>query len=348
MLNSKTHQAAVLPQQGGPLSVQSRPTPEPGSNEVLIQVKAVAVNPIDHLQRDLGTPPVPIYPAVLGFDVSGVIAKLGSSVSGPPPGTRVAAWASSFFHNGSPDHGPFQEYVLVLASAIIALPPSLSFEQGAILPVGVVTALTAWTTLDIPFSTKHTPSGKQAVLIWGGSSSVGSYAIQSARAMGFTVYATASPQHHEYLQSLGATAVFDYKSPDVVAQIVSAVKSDGVTLLTAHCAVVGGLQPTLDVLRETKAADAKAKVVYSPALPADHPTLENTEIKFNFPPVLMDAEGRSGHFGRCMRWLEQGLAEGVVVPSPRIQVEGSGLGGINGALDKLREGVRGTKIVVLI
>ena len=341
------HLAAILPQKGGPLSVGERTTPEPGPTEVLIEVKAVALNPVDYYQRDVGMPPVPIYPAIIGTDTSGIVAKVGSKVStAPAPGSRVIAFASSFYQNGSPDHGAFQKYALAQSEGVIVLPDALSFEEGAVFPLAVMTALTAWTTIGIPLDTKYTPQDKQAVLIWGGASSVGTFAIQSAKSLGFTVYATASPKHHEYLKKLGAHAVFDYKESDVVSQIVDAVKKDGVNLHTAHCVVNGSLQPTLDVLKETK-GDAVAKVAHSPVLPADHPTLDKTEIKFNFPP--MDPAARDNHMFQCFHgWLQDGLKSGSVVPSPSIQVEGGGLVGLNPALDKLKAGVSGTKIVVPI
>ncbi|KAL3485451.1 chaperonin 10-like protein [Aspergillus germanicus] len=344
---SSTHYAAILPQKGGPLSVEQRPTPEPGPNEILIEVKAVALNPCDYYQRDFGFPPVPIYPAVIGSDTAGIVAKVGSSVTtAPPPGTRVIAFASSFYQNGSPDHGAFQQFALAQAEAVVPLPDELSFEQGAVFPMGVLTALTAWTTIGIPLDTKYTPEEKQAVLIWGGASSVGSFAVQSAKSLGFTVYSTASPKHHEYLKKLGAHAVFDYKANDVVEQIVQAVKEGDAKLYTAHCVVNGALQPTLDVLRETK-GDEAVKVAHSPALPPDHPTLDNTQIIFNFPP--MDSAARDKHMHQCFHgWFAGSLESSSVVPSPALQVEGGGLEGINAALDKLRAGVSGTKIVVSI
>ncbi|KAJ0415304.1 chaperonin 10-like protein [Aspergillus carlsbadensis] len=344
---ASTHYAAILPQKGGPLSVEQRPTPEPGPNEILIEIKAIALNPCDWSQRDFGMPPVPIYPAVLGADTAGVVAKVGANVTtAPPPGTRVIAFASSFYQNGSPDYGAFQQYALAQAEAVIPLPDELSFEEGAIFPMAVMTALTAWTTIGIPLDTKYAPEDRQAVLIWGGASSVGTFAIQSAKSLGFTVYATASPMHHEYLKKLGAHAVFDYKASDVVQEIVQAVKRDGVKLHTAHCVVDGGLQPTLDVLKETKGEEA-AKVAHSPVLPPDHPTLDKTQITFNFPP--MDPEIRGKHMYHCFHgWLADALKTGSAVPSPAIQVESGGLEGLNTALDKLRAGVSGTKIVVSI
>jgi NADPH:quinone reductase-like Zn-dependent oxidoreductase len=344
---SSTHQAATLPQLGGPLSVAKRPTPSPGPGEILIEIKAVALNPVDYYQRDFGMPPVPIYPAVVGSDVAGIVTKVGSQVaSGPAPGTRVIAFASAFYQAGSPDYGAFQQYALAQSEGVIPLPDDLSFEQGAVFPLAVMTALTAWTTIGISLDTKYSASDKQAVLIWGGASSVGTFAIQSAKMLGFTVYATASPKHHEYLKKLGAHATFDYKDSDVVEMIVEAVKKDGLTLTTAHCVVNESLQSTLDVLRKTK-GDAAAKVAHSPLLPEGHPTLENTEITFNFPS--MDKALRDKHMYRCFHgWLQEGLKSGAVVPSPAIQIEAGGLEGINAAMDTLRAGVSGVKIVVPI
>lgn len=339
------HQAAILRQKGGPLTVGERPTPEPGPNEVLIEVKAVALNPVDCFQRDLGMPPVPSYPAVIGSDVAGLVAKVGSNVSNAPAsGSRAIAFASSFYQNGSPDHGAFQKYVVAQSEGVIALPDAFSFEEGAIFPLAVLTALSGWTTIGIPLDTKYTPQDKQAVLIWGGASSVGTFAVQSAKSMGFTVYTTASPKHHEYLRKLGADVVFDYKSSDVVSQIIDLVKKDGVTLRTANCVVEGSLQPTLDVLKTTK-GDAVAKVVHSPPLLPGAPTLDGAEIKFNLPP--MDPAERNEHMYKCFHvWLQKGLKSGTVVPSPRVQVEAGGLEGLNKALDTLKAGVSGTKIVV--
>ena len=341
------HQAAILPQKGGPLSVGDRATPEPGPNEILIEVKAVALNPVDHWQRDLGMPPVPSYPTVIGSDVAGLVAKVGSNVSNAPPaGSRAIAFASSFYQNGSPDHGAFQKYALAQSEGVIALPDALSFEEGAIFPLAVLTALSGWTTVGIPLDTKYTPRDKQAVLIWGGASSVGTFTVQSAKSMGFTVYATASPKHHDYLKKLGADVVFDYKPSDVVSQIIDTVEKDGVSLRTANCVVEGSLQPTLDVLKTTK-GNAVAKVAHTPPLLPGAPTLDGAEITFNLPP--MDPAERGKHMYKCFHvWLQNGLKSGTVVPSPRVQVEAGGLEGLNKALDTLKAGVSGTKIVVPI
>ncbi|KAI4283247.1 MAG: hypothetical protein L6R38_002289 [Xanthoria sp. 2 TBL-2021] len=341
------HQAAVLPSAKVPLAVTDRDTPEPGPDEILIETKAIAVNPVDYYQRDLGMPPTPYYPAVLGEDVAGLVVKLGSNVSnGPAPGSRVLAFASSFYQNGSPDHGAFQKLTLARSEGVIPLPDALTFEEGAILPLAVLTALSGYTTMGIPLDTKYTPDDKQAILIWGASSSVGSLAVQSAKTMGFTVYATAGAQNLEYVESLGAKAAFDYKSSDVVSQIANQAKEDGVTLRTAHVIVDNALQQTLDVLKLTK-GDGPAKVSHAPLLAEDAPTLEGTEINFTYPPT--DPDERNKHIYKCFNiWLKDGLSSGAVVPSPRIQVVPGGIGGLNDALDTLKAGVSGTKVVVSV
>jgi NADPH:quinone reductase-like Zn-dependent oxidoreductase len=313
---------------------------------MLIEVKVVALNPVDYYQRDFGMM-VPTYPAVIGSDVAGIVAAVGSEVhTSLAVGSRVLAFASAFFQNGSPDHGAFQKLTLAPWEGVIAIPDDLSFESAAMLPLAAYTALTAWVAVDIPLETRYNPSDNQAVLIWGASSSVGSVSVQSAKAMGFTIYATASAQHHDYIKQLGADAVFDYKSPGVVTQIVNKVKSDGVRLHTAHAVVDGALQPILDVLKHVK-GDAAAKVTHSPLLPENHPTLDDTMIVFNQPD--MDSAARNKHLYKIFHeWVAPGLRSGAVVPSPRLQIEAGGLAGINAALEKLKAGVSATKIVVPI
>ena len=110
--------------------------------------------------------------------------------------------------------------------------------------------------------------------------------------------------------------------------------------------VDNALQQTLDVLQQTK-GDGSAKVAHAPLIPEDAPTLEGTEIKFTFPPT--DPDERNKHIYKCFHiWLQDGLRSGTVVPSPRIQVVPGGIGGLNDALDTLKAGVSGTKVVVSV
>jgi len=341
------HQAAILPQKGGPLHVGDRRTPELGPNEVLIEVWAIGLNPFDHFQRDLGMPPVPFYPDVIGSDVASLVAKVGFEVSNcPPSGSRVIAFASSYYQSGSPDHGAFHKYVFAQSEAVTPLPGAISFDEGAVFPMAVLTALSGCTTIGIPLDTSYTSEDKQAVLIWGGASSVGSFAIQSAKLMRFKIYTTASVKNHEYLQKLGADAVSDYNTCEVVSRIRDTKKNDEVIFQAAYCAVEGSLQLSLHVLQDTKDG-AIAKVAYALPLLPGAITLEGAEIKFVHP--LDYPTEREEYMRKCFHLgLREGLESGTVVPSPKVQVVAGGLVGLNRALRFLKAGVSGTKIVVQV
>ena len=322
-----------------------RATPEPGPGEVLVEVKAIALNPVDRAQRDYGMPPVPVYPAVVGSDVAGVVAKVGSSVpNAPAVGSRVIALATSFYKNGSPDYGSFQKFALAEWQGVVALPQSLSFEEGAVFPLAVVTALSGWTSIGVPLTQKYSPADKQAVLIWGGASSVGTIAIQSAKSMGFTVYTAASAKNHAYLKTLGANATFDYKDSNATSEIIATTKKDGVVLKTAFLAAAGTMDPILEVLKVTKGNEV-ANLAHAPLIPVDAPSVEGIEVTFVNRPSG-DAERQKFTFDAFHTWLEGGLASGAVVSSPPIKIEAGGLEALNKGLDMFKEGVSATKIVV--
>ena len=102
----------------------------------------------------------------------------------------------------------------------------------------------------------------------------------------------------------------------------------------------------MDVLGVTK-GDKVVRVAYTPVLLPGAPTVDGVEVRFNMPPV--DLVERKKYMEKCFYgWLRDGLQSGTVVPSPRVQVEDGGLEGLNRALDKLKDGVSGTKLVVKI
>ncbi|KAL8685243.1 MAG: hypothetical protein Q9218_007883, partial [Villophora microphyllina] len=192
---STQHQATVLESKGSPLTVIHRPTPTPGPHEVLIEVHSIALNPIDYYMRDFGFV-LSSYPAVIGSDIGGTIISTGSSVD-LKAGTRVAAFATTFFVQGKPDYGAFQKKVVVPATHVTPLPDSINFDEASILPMSVVTAWCGWYTLGLPLrDTIFGSADKKAMLVWGGASSIGSAAVQIAKMLGFTVFATASEKHH--------------------------------------------------------------------------------------------------------------------------------------------------------
>lgn len=128
--------------------------------------------------------------------------------------------------------GAFQQYVVVQRNAIAQLPSSIRTSVGVVLPLGISTAsagLFQKDYLNLPFpSPSQQPAPKplnRILLIWGGSSSVGSCAIQLAKAAGAIIITTASPKNFEYVKQLGAEEVFDYRAEDVEDQIVKWLQS---------------------------------------------------------------------------------------------------------------------------
>lgn len=385
--NMQTHLAAVLTAKGQPFELQTRPTPKPGPGELLIAVKSVALNPADSYMRNGLL--VPTYPAVIGFDVSGLVLEVGEDVptadtdDGPgisfrPGFTRVAAYAAYFWRSGNPNYGVFQERCLIPWQHAVPLPDGkLSWNQAATLPVAVEVPLNAWDVMGIPrlgvvsdkASEVHTSvsaanSGetqnrhegkKEALLIWGASSSVGTMGVQSGRLLKedqgspfAAVYATCGSANLKYVGSLGADRVFDYKDSHVVDKIISAAREDG--LVIRHCFLATGLLTSCqDVLKAflggEEGGDKKSKIGSSPPVPPDAEVVDGIEVTFLQPSIR--EEERLEQFRYWLgTWLRERLAEGVVIPSPELTVVGKGLEAVNIGLDMLLKGVSCTKLVV--
>lgn len=343
MTNSE-HLAAIIPSKGSALEVIYRPTPTPGPNELLIEVRSIALNPFDHYQRDIGIY-IKDYPAVVGSDVGGVVISAGSSGLSETlkPGTRVAAFATAYYAQGRPDYGALQTRVLVSADNVVPLPQDMSFNEASLLPMAVGTAWAGWYTIGVPRDTAYTAADTKGMLVWGGASSIGSAAVQIAKLMGFIVYVTASEKHHEYLKGLGAARTFDYKGENVVESIVKAAKEDGVTIQNGFDAV-GQLRPCLDILKEFK-GEGISKLAEATQLPKDSPKEDGVEVKFIAPSA--DEKERAEYFHFIFRvWLKEKLEKREYVPSPRIQVVEGGLQSAQKALDELKKGVSGVKLVL--
>ena len=343
MTNSE-HLAAIIPSKASALEVTYRPTPTPGPNELLIEVRSIALNPFDYYQRDIGIY-IKDYPAVVGSDVGGVVISAGSPGLSETlkPGTRVAAFATAYYAQGRPDYGALQTRVLVSADNVVPLPQEMSFNEASLLPMAVGTAWSGWYTIGLPRDTAYTAADKKGMLVWGGASSIGSAAVQIAKLMGFIVYVTASEKHHEYLKSLGAARTFDYKGENVVESIVRIAKEDGVTIQNGFDAV-GQLRPCLDILKEFK-GEGISKLAEATQLPKDSPKEDGVEVKFIAPSA--DEKERAEYFHFIFRvWLKEKLEKREYVPSPRIQVIEGGLQSAQKALDELRKGVSGVKLVL--
>ena len=180
--------------------------PEPGPREVLVQVRAVGVNPLDTKVR-AGRVDVPERVVTLGWDVAGIVHAVGSEVTLFAPGQAV-------YYAGSFDRaGANAEYHLVDERIAARMPATLDFAQAASVPLA---ALTAWQLLFERFAI--TPGDRQpraSLLVLGGAGGVGSMLIQLARQLtGLTVIATASRgDSAEWCRAMGAHHVIDHTLP---------------------------------------------------------------------------------------------------------------------------------------
>lgn len=178
------------------------PTPTVGPHDVLVKISAASVNQLDEMLRVgtfKATLPYPL-PLTLGNDFAGQIAELGASVTTFKIGDRV-------FGKPNPSRiGTFAEYIAIDASEVARVPASLTDVEAASLPLVALTALQALEIGGVKAGDK--------VLIHGGAGGVGSMAIQLAKALGATVATTAGTANVDFVRSLGADIVIDYKSQD--------------------------------------------------------------------------------------------------------------------------------------
>jgi NADPH:quinone reductase-like Zn-dependent oxidoreductase len=241
----------------------------------------------------------------------------------------------------------------------------VAFEQAAVLPIALATSAAGLFQEDglnfpLPSAEEPKPTGK-TLLVWGGASSVGSAAIQLAVAAGLTVISTASSKNFELVKSLGASAVYDYKSPTIVEDVVRAISG------TDFAGVFDAISetPTFEAVRAILAKlESNAKVVITS--PYDKPTeqpgpkfgklfltqysLSTPLISFSFLLVIAVtvAQDPHKHVAKAIwkDFVPKALENGRLKTKPNPEVVGKGLQDIQHAVDVLKEGVSAKKIIV--
>lgn len=201
LARAETMKAVRIHAFGGPevLKYEDAPVPAPGPGEVLVRVHAAGVNPVDWKIRD-GKMGLPLGDGLtLGFDVAGTVERVGPSVTTFKPGDEVFAFLAIGRAGG------YAEFAIAAESELARKPAKLDFPAAAGVPLA---ALTAWQALVDKAELK---SG-QTVLIHAGAGGVGHFAVQIAKARGARVIATASANNLDFLKSLGADEVIDYRS----------------------------------------------------------------------------------------------------------------------------------------
>lgn len=218
---------------GGPEQLRSarRPVPQPGNDEVLVRVQAAGVNRPDVMQRQGRYPPPPGASDLPGMEIAGEIAALGANVSGLAVGDKVTALLPG---------GGYAEYAVAAAPLAMPIPAGLSMVEAAAIPE---TFMTVWTNL---FERARCKAG-DVVLIHGGTSGIGTTAIQLAKAWGARVFATAgSDEKARACEALGAVRGINYKSEDFVEVIRAETKGYGVDI-TLDMVAGSYVQRNLDI-----------------------------------------------------------------------------------------------------
>ena len=208
----------IAPEPGGPdaLVFVQRPTPVPGPGELLVRVRATAVNRADVLQRRGFYPPPPGAPDVLGLELAGEVAGIGPDVTGWSVGDEVCAVVAG---------GGYAEEALVPADVALPLPPGCDAVSAAAVPEVFTTAF------DNLVNRGRLRAG-EAVLVHGGAGGVGTAAIQLAKRLGCTVYATGgSPEKLAACVDLGADAAIHYQEEDFIERVRQLTGGRGVDVI---------------------------------------------------------------------------------------------------------------------
>ncbi|KAI5481617.1 dehydrogenase [Pseudohyphozyma bogoriensis] len=278
-----------------PLTLARVDIPGLRQGEVLIENVAAAQNPVDakQLDNDFG---IPTLPWTLGGDVSGRIIAVGEKVEHLKVGDRVA----SFLARKTASEGGYQQYTVAKAPQTFKvnfqppaeirttlltgdyaqqIPDHLSHEAASTLPLAFSTAVGAVfgdLSVPIPPPSVSLPlplNSLPPILVWGGSSSVGAYAVQLARLSGYRVVATASPANAEYVKSLGAEVVVDYHDAKKAVQEIKEATGGNLGL------VVDAVSENGSTAAAVKAIGPRGGVI-SLVLPVDKSVLDGrTDIQ---------------------------------------------------------------------
>jgi NADPH:quinone reductase-like Zn-dependent oxidoreductase len=350
------------------LEVKEAPYTKPESNQVVVRNHAVAVNPVDWKLPIFGAFAWLKFPFVLGTDSAGEIVEIGSKVTRFKVGDRVLGQAAGIDEKfNTSAQGAFQLYTVLLEDMTTTIPDTIPYENAAVLPLGLSTAACALfqkdqLNLQLP-TLSSKPTGK-TLLIWGGSTSVGSNAIQLAVAAGYEVITTSSPRNFAYCKSLGAGQAFDYNSLTVIPDIIAAYK--GKTTAGALTMGAGSAEAAMDILHHCTGNKFVAMASFpEPAIPPKRFVVLQIVVTFISFLVAQTIKSRlrgigwkfvfgstlvHNGVGRAVYadYLGQALEKGVYQCKPDPMVVGHGLEKMQEAFDVQKAGVSAKKVVVTL
>ncbi len=341
------NQAAWLTaDKAAPLEVKDALYPVPEPSEIVIEARAVAINPVDFAIQSMGTNLFPFltYPRTLGMDLAGTVVEVGSAVTRFKPGDRVLAASDVLKKTAA---GAFQLFVVAQDNMASHLPAKASFEEACVLPLCLCVAACGMFQkgyLELEYPTVPPTSKGKTLLVWGGSTSVGCNAIQLGVAAGYEIVTTCSPHNFEYVKKLGASYAFDYSSPTIVEEILAVLNgkvcAGAVAIGSIHSPGNGtaAAEGCLDIISKSEGAKFVALVMqYHGKVP------EGVEAKFIIGSSLKDTELGAKIFED---FLPKALEEESYVYAPEPLVIGKGLDKIQEAFEVLKKGVSAKKVVV--
>ncbi|MGH6931313.1 MAG: NAD(P)H-quinone oxidoreductase [Dongiaceae bacterium] len=264
---------------GGPevLVPAIRPTPTPAAGELLVAVEAAGVNRPDMLQRQGGYAPPPGASDIPGLEIAGRVVALGDGVSGWQIGDRLCALVAG---------GGYAEYCTVPAPQALPLPKGYDITRAAAIPE---TFFTVWTNV---FERGRLKAG-ETFLVHGGSSGIGTTAIQLAHAFGARVFATASgPEKCAACVKLGAERALDYRNEDFVAVLGGLLGERGVDVILD---MVGGDY----IARNLKILALEGRLVQIAFL-------QGSKVELNLLPLMMKRQTLTGSTLRPRSVAEKG------------------------------------------
>ncbi len=292
--------AIEIPEPGGPeaLVLGQRPVPEAGPNEVLIKVAAAGVNRPDAMQRAGNYPPPPGASDIPGLEVSGEIVAIGGETTRYEVGEKVCALISG---------GGYAEYAVAHELCTLPVPDGLSMEEAAAVPE---TFFTVWTNV---FDRSDLGDGS-TFLVHGGTSGIGTTAIQLAKAFGARVFATAgSAEKCAAAEALGAEKCVNYREEDFVEVLKAATDGRGIDVTLD---MVGGDY----IARNMKVAAKHGRIV-------NIAFQKGAKVELNMLPVMLKRLTLTGSTLRIrspeekgtiaealMRYVWPMIAEGKVKP----------------------------------
>jgi NADPH:quinone reductase-like Zn-dependent oxidoreductase len=311
--------AVVIRTHGGPevLQIEDIPVPEPGPNEVLVRVRACALNHLDLWVRR-GLPGAPFHlPIITGADIAGDVVAHGSSVTNLPTDTpvmiapgvsceRCERCTSGADHLcpqygilGETRDGGLAEYVVVPRANIFLKPQRLSYAQAAAMSLSF---LTAWHML---VARAELRSG-ETVLIHAAGSGVGSAAIQIARYLGAEVIATAGSQEKlEHALQLGAGHVINYRTEDFLSNVKTLTDKRGVDVVCDH---VGG-----EVFeRSMRCLSWAGRLVTCGATSGMEAQINLKHLFFKSQSILGSTMGSKGEFQQLVQLFDAGHFQAVI------------------------------------